>query len=368
MGINIGIIGLSKSGRTTVFNALTKMQADTTSRSPEGLIHHMGVTKVPEPRLALLADIIRPHKLVPAEISYMDIGVSVTDLVKGKTIAGQLLTELRNVDALINVSRAFTDDSVPHMQGNIDTERDIDAINLELTFSDLALLERRIERIETSLKGARQIELQNLLREQELVHKLKNELERDIPIREMELTAQEIKLIANYQLLTAKPLLIIVNSGEGQLCEASQFEMILQSRYSRPRCRLITFCSKLEMEFTQLDDDTVDDLRVEFGMTESGVDRVIQETYRLLGLVTFFTIVSGEAKAWPIQNGTEALKAAGKIHTDMEKGFIRAEVINIDDLTKCGGIIEARNKGLLRLEGKNYKIQDGDVITFLFNV
>ena len=190
----------------------------------------------------------------------------------------------------------------------------------------------------------------------------------DIPVRELALTTDETRTIANYQFLSAKPLLIVVNIGEEQLPQASSLEAELNSRYSRPKCRLITLCGKLEMELAQLDDSAADEFRAGFGMMESGLDRTIKLSYELLGLISFFTIASGEVKAWSIQNGTNALKAAGKIHSDMEKGFIRAEVISHDDLVKCGSLSEARKKGLLRLEGKTYIVQDGDVITFLFNV
>ena len=201
-----------------------------------------------------------------------------------------------------------------------------------------------------------------------MLTKLKAVLENDIPIRELELTTDEARTITSYQFLTAKPLLIVVNIGEEQLSQAVSLEAELNSRYSRPKCRLITLCGKLEMELAQLEDSAAEELRTEFGLKESGLDRVIKLSYELLGLISFFTIASGEVKAWSIQSGTNAHKAAGKIHTDMERGFIRAEVISYDDLVKCGSLSEARKKGLLRLEGKNYIVRDGDVITFLFNV
>jgi len=239
---------------------------------------------------------------------------------------------------------------------------------LEIAFSDLALLERRLERIGVSLKGAKQPECQSLLREQEMLMKVKADLEKDVPVRELTLTTEEARAMANYQFLTAKPLLVVVNIGEDQLPQAESLETELNSRYSRPKCRLITVCGKLEMELAQLDDSAAAELRAEFGITESGVDRIIKLSYELLGLISFFTTVSAEVKAWSIPTGTEAVKAAGKIHSDMERGFIRAEVISYNDLVKCGSLPEARKRGLLRLEGKNYIVQDGDVITFLFNV
>jgi len=368
MSIDIGIIGLAKSGKTTIFNALTKGKADTGSYTAESQAQHFGVAKVPEPRLETLASLLQPKRVVPAEVRYIDIGASVKSLVKDKGIGGELLTHLSNADTLINVVRTFADERIPHVEGSLDVERDIATMDLELTFSDLAILERRLERIETSLKGAKPPERQGLLREQETLMKFKADLEKEIPIRELSLTTNEARTIANYQFLTAKPLLIVVNIGEEQLPEAVSLEADLNSRYSREECRIITLCGKLEMELTQLDNSAAAEFRADFGIQESGLDRVIKLSYELLGLISFFSIASGEVKAWSIQNGTSALKAAGKIHSDMERGFIRAEVISYDDLVKCGNLSEARKKGLLRLEGKDYIVQDGDVITFLFNV
>ena len=363
MSIGIGIIGLAKSGRTTIFNALTRGKAEIGDLDP-----HIGITKVPEPRLKTLSDMLHPKKVVPAEIKYVDIGASVKGLVKDKTIGGQLLNQLSSVDTLINVVRAFADESIPHIEGSVDVDRDIANMDLELAFSDLALLERRLEKIELSLKGAKPPDRPGLLKEQEMLTKIKAELENDVPIRELELTADEVKSIANYQFLTAKPLLIVVNIGEEQLPQAASLEAELSSRYSHPKRRLIALCGKLEMELTQLDNSAAEEFRVEFGIKESGLDRTIKLSYELLGLISFFTTVSDEMKAWSIQNGTNALKAAGKTHSDMERGFIRAEVIGYDDLLKCGSISEARKRGILQLEGKNYIVQDGDIITFLFNV
>ncbi len=363
MGIDIGIIGLAKSGRTTIFNSLAKGKADIGDLAP-----HVGVAKVPEPRLKVLAEMLCPKKVIPAEVRYIDIGASVKGLAKDQAVGGQSLTQLSNVHALFNVVRTFTDDSIPHIEDSLNVDRDIATMDLELAFSDLTIIERRLEKIELSLKGAKQLERQGLLQEQEMLTKVKAELENDVPIRELKLTTDEAKTIANYQFLTAKPLLIVVNIGEEQLPQAASQEAELNSRYSRPKCRLITLCGKLEMELAQLDNSAAEEFRAAFSISESGLDRVIKLSYELLGLISFFTTASAEIKAWSIQAGTSALKAAGKIHTDMERGFIRAEVISFDDLVKYGSLSEARKKGFLRLEGKNYIVQDGDVITFLFNV
>jgi GTP-binding protein YchF len=357
MSIDIGIIGLAQSGRTTVFNALTRGKADTRSLTP-----HIGITKVPEPRLKTLADMLHPKKVVPAEVSYTDIGASV------KAGGSQILNQIGNADALLNVVRAFANDSVPHVAGSIDVDRDIATNNLELAVYDSGIINRRLEKIEVSLKGAKPTERQGLLHEQELLARIKTELEKETPVRELSLTSDELKTIANYQFLTAKPLLIVVNIGEEQIPQAPSLEAELGSRYARAGSGVITLCGKLEMELAQLDDDAARSFRADFGLTESGLDRVIKLSYELLGLISFFTIASGEVKAWSVPRGTSALKAAGKIHSDMERGFIRAEVIGYNDLVKCGSLAETQKKGLLRLEGKSYTVQDGDVITFLFNV
>jgi GTP-binding protein YchF len=363
MSIDIGIIGLAKSGKTTIFNALTRGKVNTESQTP-----NIGMAKVPEPRLKMLDDMLHPKRVVPAEVRYIDIGASVKGLAKEQAIGGQLLNQLSPVEALINVVRAFTDDRIPHVDGSLDVERDIATIDLELAFSDLALLERRLERINISLKGAKQPERQGLLHEQELLNKIKTDLEKEVPIREQKLAPDEARTLANYQFLSAKPILIVVNIGEDQLPQTASLEAELNSRYWRPTCRLITLCGKLEMELAQLDNSDAEAFRTELGIKESGLDRTVRASYELLGLISFFSIASDEVKAWSIQNGTNALKAAGKIHSDMERGFIRAEVISHNDLAKCGSLAEARKKGLLRLEGKSYIVQDGDVITFLFNV
>jgi GTP-binding protein YchF len=357
MSINIGIIGLAQSGRTTIFNALARGKADTRSTTP-----HIGVTKVPEPRLKALADMLHPKKVVPAEVSYTDIGASV------KAGGSQILNQIGNADALLNVVRAFTNESVPHIEGSIDVERDIATNNLELAVYDSGIINRRLEKIEVSLKGAKPTERAGLLHEQELLAKIKTELEKETPVRELKLTPEELKTIANYQFLTAKPLLIVVNISEEQIPQAPSLEEKLNSRYARAGAGVITLCGKLEMELSQLDEDAARSFRADFGLTESGLDRVIRLSYELLGLISFFTIASGEVRAWSVPKDTTALKAAGKIHSDMERGFIRAEVIGYNDLVKCGSMAETQKKGLLRLEGKNYAVQDGDVITFLFNV
>ncbi len=368
MSTEIGIIGLPQSGKTTVFNVLTGGKVDTTTHTPDGLSPHIGIARVPEPRLQILEEIIHPDKVVPAESKYIDVGASVKTLVQDKGLGGRLLNQLSTVDTLICVIRAFTDPSVPHPEGSLDVKRDISTLNLELVFSDLAIMERRLEKLEESLKGARPPERQSILQEKEILISLKADLENDRPIRELTLEPAMARIVNNYQFLTAKPDLIVVNIGEEQLSQTTTLENELNTLYRAEHCRVITLCGRLEMELAQLEESEAEELRAGYGIIEPGFERVIKESYELSGLITFFTIASNELRAWSIKKGLTAQKAAGKIHSDMEKGFIRAENIALEDLVKCGGISEARKKGLLRLEGKDYIVKDGDVITFLFNV
>ncbi len=367
MSVDIGIVGLSKSGKTTIFNGLTKGKAATGTYSAKAQAN-IGMASVPDERIQKLAEIFHPKKSVYAEVKYIDIGASVKEMAMDKGIGGQLLNQLSTVDVLVNVVRAFKDDSLPHPEGSIDPARDIEAMNMELAFSDLAILEKRLERMEGSLKAAKAAERLVYQKEQETLLKIKASLEKDLPIREMALTADEIKSISNYQFLTAKPILNLVNLGEEQLSQAKALEEEYNKKYATAKCRVIASCGKLEMELSQMGDEAMEEFRKELGMQESGLDRTIKVSYELLDLISFLTAGEDECRAWPIKKGIEAVKAAGKIHTDIERGFIRAEVVHYTDLLKCGGLVEAKRQGLLRLEGKTYIVQDGDVVNYLFNV
>jgi GTP-binding protein YchF len=362
--MKVAIIGIPESGKTTIFNALTRGKAEVAAYSPT-LAPNTGVAKVPDSRLSALEDIFQPKKTVPAEVSYIDIAGSLKGFGK-EGPGGEFLNYLTTADALLQVVRAFEDDKVPHPEGSIDPKRDIASLDLELAISDLAIMERRLDKLETSLKGAKAAERESYLKEQLLLQKVKAELEKDIPIRLQGLAKEELKMLANYQFLTAKPMLVVLNIGEEQISQTPQLESEIASLY--PQFAVVALCGKLEMELAQLSDDDAKEFREAMGLSKPALDRVIDLSYSLLGLVSFFTTVSAELKAWTIPGGTPAPKAAGKIHSDMEKGFIRAEVISYSDLESCGNIAEARKRGLLRTEGKNYIIQDGDVVTFLFNL
>ena len=366
--MEIGIIGLPKSGKTTIFNALTRGQAETAPYASTTLTPNLGVSKVPEPRLQDLGKIFQPKKTIPAEVRYIDIAGTAKGFGKGAIMGGQLLNYLSNVDALLEIVRVFEDENVPHIEGSIDPKRDMATMDLELVFSDLAIIERRLKRLQDSLKSAKPSERDPLLKEQTLLLKVKSGLDKDIPTWQQGLTGEEIRSLANYQFLTAKPMLVVINIGEDQLARALSVEAELRSAHPYPQFDVVALCGKLEMELAQLSDDEAEEFRNVLGLTEPALDRIIGLSYQLLGLVSFFTTVSGELKTWTIPKGTTALKAAGKVHSDMEKGFIRAEVVGFGDVDSCGSLAEARKRGLLRLEGKNYVVQDGDIITFLFNI
>jgi len=362
--MKVAIIGLPKSGKTTIFNALTRGKAEVAAYSPT-LAPNIGVAKVSDSRLSVLEGIFQPKKTVPAEVSYIDIAGDIKGFGK-EGAGGELLNYLTTADALLQVVRTFEDDKIPHPEGSIEPKRDIASLDLELAISDLAIMERRLEKLETSLKGAKSAERESYLKEQLLLHKIKAELEKDKPIRLQGLAKEELKMLANYQFLTAKPMLAVLNIGEQQIPQAAQLEGEISA--SHPQFAVVALCGKLEMELAQLSDAEAKEFREAMGLSKPAMERVIDLSYSLLGLISFFTTVSSELKAWTIPGGTPAPKAAGKIHSDMERGFIRAEVISYSDLISCGNLAEARKRGLLRTEGKNYIIQDGDVVTFLFNV
>ena len=366
--MELGIIGLPNSGKTTVFNALTRGRAGPSPSGGHSGKPNLGISKVPDVRLDTLAAMLRPERIVQAEMQYLEIPRAPEGIGKGQGIEGEYLNTLQRVDALLHVVRAFDDPSVPHLEGNVDPYRDIATVNLELAFSDLAILERRSQRLQAELKGARAQERDLAQHEATLLQRLKEALEEDIPIREQDLNAEELRLISGYQFLTAKPLLLLFNIGEAQLPQAQRLEEEMGQRLNRPEVLSAAMCARLEDELGQMDAEEEQEFRDSLGTGESSAPRMVRLSYQLLGFVSFFTTVSHEVKAWSIPHDTPAAQAAGHIHSDMERGFIRAEVVSYDDLARCGSIPEARRQGLLRSEGRSYPVKDGDVITFLFNV
>ncbi len=359
--MEIGIIGLPRSGKTTLFNALTHGEADVGTYAAAG--PNVGVAKVPDPRLEALDGMFHPKRRVAAEVRYIDVAAPT----RGE-LSGAFLTHLSQTDGLLHVVRAFEDDNVPHIEGSVDPERDVKLLDLELTFSDLSIIEKRLHKIEASHKGAKPHEREAFAKEEALLARLKAALEAEVPIREQELSGDERKAISGYQFLSAKPLLEVFNIGEDRLPQAESLEQGWRDKFKRPHVDAAALCGKLEMELAQLDEDEAAVFREDMGISEAALERIIRLSYDLLGLISFFTTVSDELKAWTVQRGTDAVHAAGKIHSDIERGFIKAEVIGYDDLMQCGSISEGKKHGLLRAEGKGYTVQDGDVITFLFNV
>jgi GTP-binding protein YchF len=360
--MEIGIIGLPKSGKTTLFNSLTRGKAETRAFAASGVEPNVGVVKVPDGRLEGLKSLLKPKRLVPAEVKYVDVAISSD---KREGLSGPARSHLTKTDALIDVARAFTDEAVPSSRG-VDPWRDIGAMNADVVLADLAIVEHRLQRIGESLKGARSPERENLVKEQSLVERIRASLENGVPVRSQSLSKDEARSADGYQFLSNKPLLIVLNIGEDQLPLASAMEEEAKKRY--PQFNGAAICGKLEMELAQLSDAEAAEFRSALGVSEGAMQRIIRLSYELLGMISFFSIASGEVRAWTVRRDTQAPRAAGKIHSDMERGFIRAEVVAYGDLVKCGSLAEAKKHGLLRLEGKNYLVQDGDVVTFLFSV
>ncbi|MBI4498546.1 MAG: redox-regulated ATPase YchF [Chloroflexi bacterium] len=366
--MDIGILGLPRSGKTTIFNALTRGHAQLTGHAGGAAEPNVGVVKVPDPRLETLAAMFHPKKVTPAEITYLDMVGTPRGFGKGEGISGPFLNQLARADALLHVVRAFENPAVPHVAESVDPDRDIATVNLELAFSDLGILERRLERLQLGLKAAKPQEREAIHREQEFLGGIRTQLEAEVPLREQTFTDEEARSLEGYQFLTAKPLILLLNIGEDQIDQQQAIEARYRERYARPGIALVALCGRLEMDLTQMSEEEAGEFRAEMGLPESGLARMIQVCYDLLGLMSFLTAGPEEVRAWTIRKGTSAPKAAGKIHSDFERGFIRAEVVRFDDLMATGSLAEARRQGLLRSEGRTYIMQDGDVVEFLFNV
>lgn len=363
--MDIGILGLPGSGKTTIFNAVTRGAAEVASY---GNRPNIGVSKVPDDRLEVLDRIFHPRKRVQAEVTYVDVPPAPEGFGKTRGISGEFLNHLQRADALLIVARAFQDPSVPHVLDSIDPYRDLETMLYELAFADIDIIDRRLTKLAEGLKSARTTEKEAVVKEQALLNSLKADLESGVPIRERNLEPDMDKLISGFQLLTSKPVILVVNVGEDQLGEISEIETKLTAEHTGPTVRTAALCGKLEMELAQMSSEDEEEFRTSLGAGESGLNRMIRLSYDVLGLITFFTVGEDEDRAWTVARGTTALNGAGKIHTDLERGFIRAEVVKYEDLVECGGLVEAKRKGVLRQEGKTYEIKDGDIMHVLFNV
>jgi ribosome-binding ATPase len=369
--MKVGIVGLPQVGKTTIFKLLTQGRVDTSSwgSSREA---HIGIAHVPDSRLDKLAEIVKPKKTTYAVIEYVDLpGLSRGE---GKAaLEGQAkemtayLNSLKNADSLLHVVRGFDDSNLPHIEGSVDPQRDIGLFELEMIFSDLAIVEKRLERLSKDLKKAKSIELEM---ENEILQRFKTALESEQPLRELELTQEEEKRIRGFTFLSAKPILIAVNAGDRDASKiAHAVEAFgLQKRASMRNVGITAVCGKIESEIAALPAEDALMFMEDFGITGSALDRIIQKSYDLLGVFSFYTAGEPEARAWTIPCNTTAMHAAGAIHTDIEKGFIKAEVVSFEDMVELGSFQAAKSKGVLRLEGKEYRVQEGDVILFRFNL
>jgi len=363
------IIGLPSSGKTTVFNALTRAAAQT-GFGGSGDEPNLATVKVPDPRLERLTEMFKPQRKVPADVQYLDVAGIAKGMAE-KGMSGQLLGHLAQADALVHVVRAFESEEIPHPDGGVDPMRDIETLNLELTFSDLGIIEKRMQRLVAQIPKLRGADREAYEREQVVMGQLKEALESEIPLRDVvpTLDPDDIKNLRGFGLLTAKPLLILLNIGEDQLGDPAE-KLVSEARekFVRNQVAVDLLAGQIEAEISQLDDDDAAVFMADLGIAESSRDRVVRVSFDLLGLMAFFTVGPDECRAWTIRRGETAVEAASAIHSDIQRGFIRAEIVGYDDLIAAGGLAEAKKAGTFRREGKTYVVQDGDTINFLFNV
>ncbi len=362
-------MGLTAAGKTTVFNTLTRGNAETGGFG--GLTVNVGVVKVPDERLTRLTELFHPRREVAADVTYVDLPAppSSSDRPPGSTeIPADQLARLRTADALLHVVRAFENPAVPHPQGSVDPWRDLQRLDLEFIVADLTVAEKRLERLRVGGRHGTAAEREANDRELAVLERLVPALGVEQPIRDLELSEDESRVIRGFRFLTEKPVLVLLNVGEGDPATADQLVSSIRERYAHRMTDVDALSARIEMEIGELDPEEAAVFREELGVTEAGLDRVIRLSYRLLGLISFFTAGPDETRAWTIPEGSTAVDAAGAIHSDLARGFIRAEVIAYEELIALGSLVEARRAGRLRSEGKTYRVRDGDVIEILFNV
>ena len=363
--MKLGIVGLPNVGKSTLFNSLTKAGAESANYPFCTIDPNVGVVAVPDKRLKLLGDFYHSKKVTPAVIEFVDIAGLVKGASKGEGLGNQFLANIREVDAILHVVRCFKDTNVIHVDGSVDPIRDIETINLELIFADLEVLERRMAKVGRT----RQMD-KAAAKEYTLLEKIKKHLEDGHLAKTLELEDDdEAAMIKEYNLLTAKPVIYAANVAEDDLAgEDNDLVKKVREYAEAEGSEVFSICAQIEEEISELDDDEKKMFLEDLGIEESGLDKLITASYRLLGLMSFLTAGEDETRAWAIKIGTKAPQAAGKIHTDFERGFIKADVVNYQNLLDCGSYAGAREKGLVRMEGKDYVVQDGDVILFRFNV
>lgn len=359
--MQIGIIGLPNSGKTTIFNALTRGRVETAAFSSGKIDVHTAMVDVPDPRVETLAKMFNPRKVIHARVQYNDIAGLTKGIGEKGGLDGNLLNQITQNDALVHVVRAFDDPNVPHIQESVDPARDLEILDTELILSDLGVVERRLQRIEAGSKkgGGAPAERESLAKEKEQLMRFKTQLENGKPLRDLDDGVPTLSLA----LVTLKPILVVLNTGENAAKDAGEIV-----KYEHKKTLTVMLQGKLEMELAQM---SLDDARIfldEYGVKEPGLDKMIRLSYTLLGLQSFFTVGEDEVRAWTIPIGGYAVDAAGTIHTDLARGFIRAEVIGYDEMIASGTMAEARKHGSLRLEGKEYVVKDGDILSIRFNV
>jgi ribosome-binding ATPase len=366
--MQIAIVGLAGCGKTTVFNTLTRGHAETGGYG--GVTLNVGVVKVPDPRLDKLAVVFKPKKIVHADVTYVDLPAppaSTEGHVGTDELPAEHLARLRDSDALLHVVRAWDDAARPHPSGSVDPVRDLEQLDLEFTLADLAMVDRRLERLKASGRHGTPAEREANEREQIILERLKPALEAGQPIRDLGLDEDDEKAIRGFRFLTQKPVLVLLNVGEGDLAGAPALVAKIAGGYQHQHAMVDALSARIEMELGELEPDEAAVFMEELGLAESSLDRVIALSYKLVGLISFLTAGPDEVRAWPIPVGSNAVDAAGAIHTDLARGFIRAETIGYEDLLTLGSMAEAKKHGKLRSEGKTYRVQDGDVIEILFS-